>query len=136
MSRVGKKPVPVPAGVQVTLREGLIAIKGPKGELKRSLPGGVSAKLEAGQVVVTRNSQNREDRARHGLVRALVANMIKGVTEGYVRQLEINGVGYRAEVSGDKINLAVGLSHPVEFPLPPGVTAKSEKSKSTVNAGQ
>ena len=136
MSRVGRKPVPVPSGVNVTIRDSMIAIKGPKGELKRAIPTGVSAKLEGGQVLIGRSNDEREQRARHGLLRALVANMVKGVTEGYTRQLEINGVGYRAEVVGNKINLAVGLSHPVEFPLPPGVTAKSEKSKSTVNAGQ
>lgn len=136
MSRVGRKPVPVPGGVQFTLQPGGVTVKGPKGELKRKLPGGVTTKLEAGQIVVSRGSDSRTERSTHGLVRALLANMVKGVTEGFVRQLEINGVGYRAEVVGNKVNLAVGLSHPVEFPLPPGVQAKAEKSKSTVNPGQ
>lgn len=135
MSRVGKKPIPVPAGVNVTIRDSVIAVKGPKGELKRAVPTGVSAKLEAGQVLINRASDGREERSRHGLVRALVANMVKGVTEGYTRQLEINGVGYRAEVTGNKVNLVVGLSHPVEFTLPQGLQAKSEKAKSTVNPG-
>src|SRR5205809_752359 len=107
MSRVGKKPVPVPSGVNVTIKEGAVAVKGPKGELKRSIPVGVGAKLEAGQVVVKRAGDSRDERSRHGLVRALIANMIKGVTEGYTRQLEINGVGYRAEVAGGKLNLIV-----------------------------
>lgn len=136
MSRVGKKPVPVPSGVNVTIKDATIAVKGPKGELKRSIPVGVSAKLEAGHVVVTRLADGRDERARHGLMRALIANMVKGVTEGYTRQLEINGVGYRAEVAGSKLNLVVGLSHPVEFALPAGVSAKAEKGKSTVNPGQ
>lgn len=136
MSRVGKKPVPVPSGVNVTIKDATIAVKGPKGELKRSIPVGVSAKLEAGHVVITRLADGRDERARHGLMRALIANMVKGVTEGYTRQLEINGVGYRAEVAGGKLNLVVGLSHPVEFALPAGVSAKAEKGKSTVNPGQ
>src|SRR5262245_13149967 len=132
MSRIGKKPVPVPAGVNVTIKGESIAVKGPKGELKRVIPTGVSAKLEAGQVLVTRAGDGRDEKSRHGLMRALIANMVKGVTEGYTRQLEINGVGYRAEVAGSKLNLVVGLSHPVEYLLPPGVTAKAEKAKSTV----
>jgi large subunit ribosomal protein L6 len=136
MSRIGKKPVPVPTGVNVTIKDSVIAIKGPKGELKRAVPVGVSAKLEAGHVQVSRQGDGRDERARHGLLRALVANMVKGVTEGYTRQLEINGVGYRAEVAGNKVNLVVGLSHPVEFALPTGVAAKAEKTKSTVNSGQ
>jgi large subunit ribosomal protein L6 len=136
MSRVGRKPVPVPSGVNVTIKDSTIAIKGPKGELRRLIPSGVNAKLEAGQVHIARASDGRDERSRHGLLRALVANMVKGVTEGYTRQLEINGVGYRAEVAAGKINLIVGLSHPVEFALPAGVQAKTEKAKSTVNPGQ
>ena len=136
MSRIGKKPVPVPSGVNVTIKDSTIAIKGPKGELKRPVPTGVSAKLEAGQVLISRQGDGREERARHGLLRALVANMVKGVTEGYTRQLEINGVGYRAEIVDNKLNLVVGLSHPVAFGLPPGIQAKAEKAKSTVNPGQ
>jgi large subunit ribosomal protein L6 len=135
MSRVGKKPVPVPAGVNITIKDSTIAVKGPKGELKRAIPVGVTAKLEAGQLQVSRAGDGRDERARHGLLRALVANMVKGVTDGYSRQLEINGVGYRAEVTGNKVNLIVGLSHPVEFMLPAGVQAKIEKAKSTVNPG-
>lgn len=136
MSRIGKKPIGIPTGVNVTIRDNTITVKGPKGELKRAIPTGVATKLEKGQLLVTRAGESRDERARHGLVRALVANMVKGVTEGYVRQLEINGVGYRAEVAGSKLNLVVGLSHPVEFNLPAGLAAKSEKAKSTVNQGQ
>jgi large subunit ribosomal protein L6 len=136
MSRIGKKPVALPAGVQVTVRDGQIAVKGPKGELKRPLPTGITAQLEGGQVLLIRGGDSRFERSRHGLARSLIANMVKGVTDGFVRQLEINGVGYRAEVTGNKINLAVGLSHPVEYALPTGIQAKSEKTKSTVNPGQ
>jgi large subunit ribosomal protein L6 len=136
MSRIGKKPIPLPTGVNVSIKDATIAVKGPKGELKRSIPTGVGAKLEKGIVQITRDGNSRDERARHGLLRALVANMVKGVTDGYTRQLEINGVGYRAEVAGGKLNLVVGLSHPVEFALPAGVQAKAEKAKSTVNPGQ
>ena len=136
MSRIGRMPVVVPSGVNVTIKDSLITVKGPKGELKRKIPVGVAAKLEAGQLVVSRAGDGRDERSRHGLLRALVANMVKGVSEGYTRQLEINGVGYRAEVAGPKVNLVVGLSHPVEIVLPAGVAAKSEKAKSTVNPGQ
>lgn len=136
MSRIGKKPIVVPSGVNIAVSNDSIAVKGPKGELKRPIPKGVSVKLEKGQLLFGRASESRSDRAHHGLARALVANMVKGVTEGFVRKLEINGVGYRAEVAGDKVTLVVGLSHQVEFKLPPGVQAKSEKAKSTVNQGQ
>lgn len=136
MSRVGRKPIPLPAGVNVTIRDAVITVKGPKGELKRSVPSLVTPRLEAGNLLVERKGDSRSERAAHGLLRSLVANMVKGVTTGYVRQLEINGVGYRAEIAGNKLNLIVGLSHPVEFNLPQGVTAKTEKGKSTVNAGQ
>ena len=136
MSRVGNKPIAVPAGVQISTAGGDLSVKGPKGTLKRPIPPGIKVEVQAGKMQFSRQSNGRDDRSRHGLIRALAANMIKGVTEGFTRQLEINGVGYRAEVVGGKINLAVGLSHPVEIPLPEGVAAKSEKAKSTVNAGQ
>lgn len=136
MSRIGKKPIPIPSGVNVSFASGNIVVKGPKGELRRAMPKGIVGKLDGGALAFQREGEGREDRARHGLVRSLVANMVKGVTEGFIKRLEINGVGYRAEISGDKLNLAVGLSHPVEFQLPQGVQAKSEKSKSTVNQGQ
>jgi len=136
MSRIGKRPVPVPAGVHVTIRDAAIVVKGPKGELKRAVPAMLSSRLEGGNVVIERKGNGRQERAQHGLLRALVANMVRGVTTGYTRQLEINGVGYRAEITGNKLNLVVGLSHPVEFELPAGIQVKSEKAKSTVNAGQ
>jgi large subunit ribosomal protein L6 len=128
MSRVGRKPVPLPAGVTITLKDGTIAVKGPKGELKRPLPEGVTVTLEKTQVLVTRESDEGPIRARHGLVRALVNNMVEGVTKGFERKLEINGVGYKAEVAGDKLNMALGFSHPIAYVLPKGVTAKVEKN--------
>jgi large subunit ribosomal protein L6 len=132
MSRIGKKPVVVPAGVQVTLKDNHIKVKGPKGELGRLLPGRVAVKNEGGSLLVTRDSDDREARAQHGLARALVQNMVEGVTKGFERKLEINGVGYRAEVSGDKVTLALGYSHPIVFQLPKGIAAKVEKNLITL----
>jgi len=136
MSRVGKQPISVPGGVQVTVRPGQIMVKGPKGELQRSIPEGVVVRLESGSIVVLRENDEREKRSLHGLMRAHISNMVRGVTDGFARQLEINGVGYRAEVNGNKVLLSLGFSHPVEMSLPSGVQAKAEKTKSTVNAGQ
>jgi large subunit ribosomal protein L6 len=128
MSRVGKKPVPIPSGVTVTLKDGWIAVKGPKGALERQLPEGVNIKVDTTEIAVTRDSDEGPIRARHGLVRALVNNMVEGVTKGFERRLEINGVGYKAEVAGDKLNMSLGYSHPIAYPLPKGVSAKVEKN--------
>ncbi len=134
MSRIGKKPVAIPTGVHVTLKDGHLAVKGPKGELKRVLPEGVTVQVDKTHVQVTRDSDEGAIRARHGLVRALINNMVDGVTKGFERKLEINGVGYKAEVAGDKLNLALGFSHPVVYPLPKGVSAKVEKNILTLAA--
>jgi large subunit ribosomal protein L6 len=128
MSRIGKKPVVVPSGVTVSLKDGLLAIKGAKGELKRQVPDLVKVAVEKTQILVTREGEDGAARARHGLVRALVQNMIEGVTKGFERKLEINGVGYKAEVAGDKLNMALGFSHPIAYALPKGVTAKVDKN--------
>ena len=128
MSRVGRKPVVIPSGVTVTLKDDNLTVKGPKGELKRQLPPLVTVKVEKGQVTVQRENDDPVTRARHGLVRALIQNMVEGVTKGFERRLEINGVGYRAEAQGDKLNMSLGFSHPVVFQLPKGVTAKVEKN--------
>jgi large subunit ribosomal protein L6 len=129
MSRIGRKPVPLPKGVTLTQAGGNYAVKGPKGELKKPLPGGVTIKTEGATLTVVRASDAPADRAKHGLVRAHLANMIKGVTDGWTRELEINGVGYRAEVSGETVTMQLGYSHPVVFKLPKGVGAKVEKNK-------
>jgi large subunit ribosomal protein L6 len=133
MSRIGLKPVTVPSGVQVTLKDATVAVKGPKGELKRALPPLVSVKVEKQAVSVARASDAPEARAQHGQVRALVQNMIDGVTKGFERKLEINGVGYKAEVSGQKLTLALGYSHPIVFELPKGIGAKVEKNLLTLS---
>ena len=128
MSRVGRKIIPVPKGVNITVGKDAVAVKGPKGELKRSVPTGVAVALNGGEVSVTRADDSNENRAKHGMMRALLANMVKGVTDGWERKLEINGVGYRADVAGQKLNLALGFSHPVAFDLPKGIGAKVDKN--------
>ena len=126
MSRIGKKPIPVPKGVQVNLRDGLVEVKGPKGQLSQSLPPGVTMALEDGQIVAS-VGEAREQRKFHGLGRTLVANAVQGVSEGFKRELDIVGVGYRAEVKGRDVHFALGYSHPVVFPLPQGIDVAIEK---------
>ena len=127
MSRIGNKPIAIPKGVQVTLGD-LISVKGPKGQLQQDLRSSVTVEQDGDKLVVKRVGNDREARATHGLMRALIANMVTGVSEGFERKLEINGVGYRAEVSGQKLTLQLGYSHPVVFPLPDGVAAKVNKN--------
>ncbi len=129
MSRIGRKVLPLPKGVTLTQKAGAVSVKGPKGELSRPVPEGVSITAEADKVTVLRADDSRQNRAKHGLIRAHLANMVKGVTDGWTRELEINGVGYRAEVAGDTINMALGYSHPVAFKLPKGVSAKVDKNR-------
>jgi large subunit ribosomal protein L6 len=128
MSRIGKKPIPVPKGVQITVKDGAVAIKGPKGELKKPLPTHVKVASTATEINVSRDDDSKDARARQGLTRALLANMVTGVSTGFERKLEVNGVGYRFEVAGDKLTMALGYSHPVVFVLPKGVTAKVDKN--------
>jgi large subunit ribosomal protein L6 len=132
MSRIGRRPVAIPSGVQVALKDGVLSVKGPKGELKRPLPTLVAVKVDKAAVTVTRENDEPQTRARHGLVRALVNNMVEGVTKGFERKLEINGVGYKAEVAGDKMTLALGYSHPIVYHLPKGISAKVEKTLVTL----
>ena len=126
MSRIGKKPIPVPKGVQINLMDGRVEVKGPKGQLSQSLPPGVSVVLEDGQIVAS-VGEAREQRKFHGLGRTLVANAVQGVSEGFKRELDIVGVGYRAEVKGRDVHFALGYSHPVVFPLPQGIDVAIEK---------
>jgi large subunit ribosomal protein L6 len=132
MSRIGRKPVVVPKGVTLAQKPGQFSVKGPKGELSKPMPSGVTVKLEGDKFVVSRADDSRDNRAKHGLVRAHLANMVKGVTEGWKRELEINGVGYRAEVAGDTVTFALGYSHPIVFKLPKSISAKVEKNRLTL----
>jgi large subunit ribosomal protein L6 len=121
MSRIGKQPVAVPAGVDVTLEGRRITVKGPRGTLSRELPAEVQVTQENGQITVTRPSDEPKHRSLHGLTRTLVANMVDGVTKGFQRQLDIVGVGYRAEARPYGLFLALGYSHPIEFKAPEGI---------------
>ncbi len=127
MSRIGKMPIPVPPDVQVTIRGSEVTVQGPKGELSRTLPRDISVRLEDNQLIVTRPTDHRLHRSLHGLTRALLANMVHGVREGFRKELEIQGVGYRAQLEDDKLVLSVGYSHPVEIVPPPGITLTVEK---------
>jgi len=129
MSRIGRKILPMPKGVTLSQKPGSVSVKGPKGELSKSVPAGITIKAEADKIQVLRVDDSRENRSKHGLVRAHLANMVKGVTDGWTRELEINGVGYRAEVTGDAMTMALGYSHPIVFKLPKGVSAKVEKNR-------
>jgi large subunit ribosomal protein L6 len=132
MSRIGKKPIDIPAGVDVKLLDNTIKVKGPKGELQWSLPSGTKASVAENRILVERENDLKKNRALHGLSRNLVANMVTGVTTGYQRVLEIVGVGYRAQVQGSKIVLSLGYSHPVEFNLPDGITAAVDQKQTQI----
>ena len=123
MSRIGKAPIPVPSGVDVTIGAGTVSVKGPKGTLSRTVVEPITIRQEEDTLFVERPDDLRESRSRHGLVRALVNNMVVGVTNGFTKELEIIGVGYRATAAGpNKLDLALGFSHPVSFEAPEGIT--------------
>jgi large subunit ribosomal protein L6 len=121
MSRIGRKPVPVPDAVTVEIGQGNIAVKGPKGELQQTLSPEMKIEQEDGTVIVSRPTNRGEHRALHGLTRSLIANMVEGVTDGFEKRLEIQGVGYRAALKGKKLELALGYSHPVAIEAPEGI---------------
>jgi large subunit ribosomal protein L6 len=127
MSRIGRKPVPIPQGVKVQVADGTVRAEGPKGKLSQPVPQPLSAKVEGNVLVIARPDDDRHVRALHGLTRALMANMVSGVKDGFERKLEILGIGYRAQMQGKAIQLALGYSHPVIFPLPEGITAEIDK---------
>ncbi|MEY3594882.1 MAG: ribosomal protein [Actinomycetota bacterium] len=123
MSRIGKSPIAIPSGVEVTIAQGNVTVKGSKGTLSRPIPGDIIVRKEESTIFVERPNDERENRALHGLTRTLVANMVEGVTAGFVKELEIVGVGYRAEPQGaNKLRLALGFSHPVLIDAPEGIT--------------
>jgi large subunit ribosomal protein L6 len=135
MSRIGKIPVEIPAGVKISRDHSVIRVEGPKGKLSLEVPGGVDVILGDRVVEVTRPSDGRIERSLHGLVRTLVANMVKGVSVGFEKSLEISGVGYRAEVGGSTLKLIIGFSAPVEYPIPEGVHIKVDKLVNIVVSG-
>jgi large subunit ribosomal protein L6 len=133
MSRIGKKPIEVPSGVKVNIDGSSIKVEGPKGRLERLLTDKVEIKAEAEQLLVT--PLDEKNGALQGLTRSLVANMVEGVTKGFTKVLEINGIGYRAELKGTNLNLALGYSHPIDYPLPEGITAEVEKQTKITLSG-
>ena len=135
MSRIGKAPIPLPDKVSVSLNGLAVTVKGPKGELSRTLPEGVQISQDGNTLVVTPSSETRRSRERHGLCRTLVANMVEGVSQGYIRKLEIIGVGYRAAVQGTKLVVSAGYSHQVEMVPPEGVTFAVEGNTTVFVSG-
>jgi large subunit ribosomal protein L6 len=135
MSRIGKRPIPVPAKVTVTIEGQTVTVKGPKGDLSRTLPPEVEILLEGETVLVNRRNESRAARQRHGLCRTLIANMVEGVSVGFSRKLEIQGVGYRAAVQGKILNLAMGYSHPVNIDPPEGITFLVEGTTNVTVSG-
>jgi large subunit ribosomal protein L6 len=127
VSRIGKLPVTIPSGVKVAVDSNGVRLEGPKGKLQTILPPGVDVKVEGNVVRIERRNDERKSRAVHGLTRKLIANMAQGVSQGFTRVLDINGVGYRAEVKGQEIHMTLGYSHPVVFPLPVGISASVER---------
>ncbi len=136
MSRIGKLPIPVPDGVDVSLDGLTVTVKGPKGELVRTMPDGVTiGHDDDGSVIVARTGESRTERSRHGLVRTLVANMVVGVTDGYTKSLELVGVGYRAAIKGSDVELQVGYSHPVLIEAPDGIALEVPQPTRVVVTG-
>ncbi len=134
MSRIGKMPIAIPSGVTVEVAENNhVTVKGPKGTLSRTLPQAITIKQENGEVIVERPNDAKESKALHGLTRALLNNMVTGVTSGYTKTLEINGVGYRAAKQGKKLTLTLGFSHPVEMEDPEGIETKVTDNKIEVS---
>ncbi|MFV0503252.1 MAG: 50S ribosomal protein L6 [Lachnospirales bacterium] len=136
MSRIGKQPITIPAGVEVTLGEGnFITVKGPKGTLERKLVDDMNIAIEGTEINVSRPSDLKRHKSLHGLTRTLIYNMVVGVTEGYSKKLEINGVGYRVAKQGDKLNFTLGFSHPVEMIDPEGITSTVEGTNVIIISG-
>jgi len=126
MSRIGKQTIEIPDGVTVNIANGEIQVKGPKGTLSDAIPEGIDAKLEDGALCFARADDSKPARSRHGLARALANNMVIGVSQGFTKRLEIEGVGYRADVKGKVLNLLLGFSHPVDMPIPEGLKVSVE----------
>ncbi len=134
MSRIGRMPIAIPDGVTVTIAENNhVTVKGPKGTLERTLPAEMEIKLEGSEVVVTRPNDLKKMKSLHGLTRTLIHNMVVGVTDGFTKELEVNGVGYRASKAGNKLTLNLGYSHPVEMEDPEGIESKVDGNKITIS---
>lgn len=135
MSRIGKKPIPIPKNVTVRVDNGAVEVQGPKGKLRQVAPPGVKFQVVDNQIVAQTLTSDREASKFHGLARSLVANAVRGVTEGFKRELDIVGIGYRAELKGKHVVFALGYSHPVEFPIPDGIQITIDKNTHIVVSG-
>jgi large subunit ribosomal protein L6 len=135
MSRIGKKPLIIPKDVKVEAKDGSVIVEGPKGKLSRPLSYRISIDLKENSLTVKRSGDTKLEKSLHGLYRALISNMIKGVTDGYTRELEIIGVGFKAQVQNNSLNLQVGFSHPVNFPVPEGIKIETPKPTQIVVRG-
>jgi large subunit ribosomal protein L6 len=133
MSRIGRLPINLDSSVKVSIAVKHVEVQGPKGTLSQLLPSGISAEIEDQVIVVRRKDDSKRQRALHGLSRALLANAVRGVTEGFTKHLEIHGVGYRGESTGKVVKFSLGYSHPIEFPVPEGVEVKVERNRVTVS---
>lgn len=135
MSRIGKKPLSIPKDVKIEAKDGAIFVEGPKGKLSRPLSDRITIEIKENQVFVKRVADTKLDKSLHGLYRALISNMFKGVTEGYTKELEIIGVGFKAVVSGNSLNMSLGFSHPVNFPIPDDIKIETPKPTQIVIRG-
>jgi large subunit ribosomal protein L6 len=135
MSRIGKQPIPLPSGVSVKAGDGGVEVKGPKGVLSARLPEQIAMEVSDSEIVFKRPDDSKQSRSLHGLARALTANLVEGVTDGFKKALEIQGVGYRASVSGSTLNLLLGFSHPVDLPIPKGISVSIEGGTQLVVEG-
>lgn len=133
MSRIGKLPVQIPAGVTITVDAGLVKVSGPKGNLEQPLLDEVTVKVDGDELTVARNNEERVARAQHGLMRSLIQNMVTGVTGGFEKKLEVNGVGFKVNLQGNKLVMSLGLSHPVEFTAPDGITLAVDKNTISIS---
>jgi large subunit ribosomal protein L6 len=132
MSRIGRLPVAIPKGVTLTVTASAVQIKGPKGTLHSPLPQGISCGIEGTTATLKRKSDAKRDKALHGMARALLANAVKGVTEGFTRELEIQGIGYKAQVQGKNLEMALGFSHQIVYPVPEGVTVTVDQKQTRI----
>jgi large subunit ribosomal protein L6 len=135
MSRIGKLPIPLLAKVKVDVKDGTVHVEGPKGKLQFDLPKHISARIEDGKIVVSRDGETAEARALHGLTRSIVNNMVQGVGVGYTKRLEIHGVGFKASVQGQEVTMNLGYSHPINYQVPAGVSVKVEDNTKLVVEG-
>jgi len=135
MSRIGKLPIPLAGGIQVKVADGVVTVQGPKGTLTQPLADGISAELQEGRLLLKRKDDSKRQKALHGLMRALLANAVTGVAKGFSKDLEIQGVGYRAQMAGQSVTFNLGYTHPVDFPVPKGIQITVDKQTKLTVAG-